>query len=257
VTGKDFSFPLEVFVGGLRCEILEFTRSVIYCTLSASNGFNRTVFVNSMEEFSKTLSILSYKRPTIDAIRGCLPSVDNSSVINCDRAGTSRLTIVGSNFGSKNAMVLVGVKYCINITHDPLTPHEVVYCVAPANNAQGAPLLLIQSGGELSSNDKTVSYRQCKPGYFEASDALNCLPCDGGSYSVLDGQTTCIDCGVGMFNAALNSTSCSPCPAGRFQNTTGKTFCYTCEKGTFAISPGQFVSFLLFSACLFSSLISL
>jgi hypothetical protein len=131
IKGDDFAFPVDAIINGQRCELVDFTKTTIHCVLGPSAGFNRTCFIQSQEEYSRSLDFLSYSPPEILKIEGCEMAPDGKSAELCDRYGSSRLTISGTNFGKDKASVLIGSSRCLNISHDSIDPHTRLYCTAP------------------------------------------------------------------------------------------------------------------------------
>jgi hypothetical protein len=59
VAGRDFVFPVSVFIRTEVCEILSFTATQILCVLPLGTGFNHSILVTSQEESYRALPLLS------------------------------------------------------------------------------------------------------------------------------------------------------------------------------------------------------
>jgi hypothetical protein len=127
--------------------------------------------------------------PIIDAIEGCTATASPRAVWNCTTAGNSLIRLKGSNFGSSQAVVLVGTSVCASVVHDPVRPHREITCLTPSGTGidrydlrcciflfffcsirllltlipSDRPVLLLQAGGNIGSN-VSLSYAECPVG---------------------------------------------------------------------------------------------
>jgi hypothetical protein len=201
--------PLSVYVGSQSCPIVSFTSSQIICTLPAGKGFNIPIQVTSSGLLGVPATLLSYAPPSINRIQGCTAVNNNSlSIVDCQRAGGQTITLEGSDFGDSNALVLVGSDRCTNVQHDTLTPHDKLTCVLPQGNRADRPVLVFQSGGELSRTVVTLSYVTCKPGEYELT-TLNCTSTPAGRYSNTENAAQALECFPGRFAQSSRMSFCS------------------------------------------------
>lgn len=68
-----------------------------------------------------------------------------------------------------------------------------------------------------------------------------CLPCEAGTFSSENGESSCTQCGAGTFVAESNASSCFLCGAGTYSTGQGlrdASRCNGCEKGSFSTGSG-------------------
>lgn len=140
---------------------------------------------------------LSYADPVVYSVSGCPRSVPLSggpprgnTTLDCARAGGTRITLQGAQFGPRDAKVVVGGASCVNVQHDAASPHTRLTCVLPAGSAPSAVLLVVQDFGTANQQQQepgervNIGYLQCAPGYFAADEQIVCQPCPLGMPSV-------------------------------------------------------------------------
>ena len=77
---------------------------------------------------------------------------------NCFRGGGERITILGHNFGSKEAaIVLIGGKLCTDVIHDQGSPQEQLTCKTPKMGMIDKADVVIKNGF-LNGLKDTVPY---------------------------------------------------------------------------------------------------
>lgn len=122
-----------------------------------------------------------------------LPSVSNVANLLYDRTvfvitqhfistlfivGTT-ITVVGSDFGLSNALVLVGSDQCLSVTHDATTPHSKLTCTTPSGVFENNLIIMVQDGGQVTGSFRYLSYLQCPLGTYQATstdyDCTDCL----------------------------------------------------------------------------------
>jgi hypothetical protein len=91
---------------------------------------------------------LAYATPEIFTLGGsgsCQPDPSSAgSVKECNRLGGDTLVVMGRNFGEAPATVVVAGKLCLNVTHDPITPHFSLNCTLPPGSYANQPVILVQ-----------------------------------------------------------------------------------------------------------------
>jgi hypothetical protein len=235
VIGLNFpasSTSTNVRIGVATCIITAFStdETTLLCILPAGVGALQSVAVNVGPLFSQDKQLLSYAQPFISTITGCPLAVGNAST-NCARQGTTTITITGTNFGSSGALVLVGGIACTNVIHSSSTPHEVVTCQMPSGTGTNVIVLLLQGGGQVSSNYGSVSYLPCPAGSYPDSGSTACNLCDPGKFSGSIGDVACSSCPSGTYSNTNGSTACLSCVAGKFSSGLGATICMECSVG--------------------------
>eukprot|EP00808_Paulinella_micropora_P005719 g34204.t1 len=267
----------SVTVDSVACAIQTVTTSRITCVLSAGKGPNRAVVVSVGESISRDVYKLSYAPPTLAAIQGCSAAASPStSAQDCPRTGGEILTITGSNFGSSEAVVLVGGQLCTELSHVAGLEHTKLTCRLPRGSGLNKTVMVIQR--QASNNSLSLSYQQCPAGEYSVSGDA-CAPCANGSYTSVPGRPVCTQCEPGRYapSPALTSCtvceqgkavnrgppplslgahrcdpcapgyyspvtgliSCLPCAAGTYQNRTGQKECLACPKGSYSGQNAQ------------------
>jgi hypothetical protein len=236
VTGRSFLTPLAVFINGNGCTSLRvISTELVTCSLPAGTGYEQAVTVNSREQFSAPAPLVSYAQPSITSLRGCSPTASPTSTGECHRSGGQILTIEGLNFGISQASILLGASSCLNVRHDSVTPHTLLYCELPHGNRLDRSVVVFQRRGELSSTEAFVHYTQCHPGQFEIG--FDCFACPTGKYTNTDAKLSCESCESGYYAANEQSTVCTSCDAGKYSlksTTSGASSCIDCEAATFS-----------------------
>ncbi len=168
MTGSNFVQPVACFVNGVGCgqlNVLSSTR--LTCVLpTAVSPCLAPVIVSATGQFSAPVDLLSYAPPTITSVTGCT-ATGSGSIVNCARNGNTTITIRGANFGARNAVVLIGAVTCSNVVQDTSSPaaaQSFLTCRTPSGNALNQPILVLQSGGQISTSNASLSYAQCPPG---------------------------------------------------------------------------------------------
>ncbi|MGC4120652.1 MAG: IPT/TIG domain-containing protein [Myxococcales bacterium] len=98
--------------------------------------------------------LLTYAAPQVQQVHGCADSGNTTS--SCPQDGGTQLSVEGSSFGPSGALVLVGGKACVGVTHDASTPHRKLTCALPAGTGKDVPVVVI--AGQVASNAGTLSY---------------------------------------------------------------------------------------------------
>lgn len=102
-------------------------------------------------------------------------------------------------------------------------------------------------GGQYAESWSSVgkTCKLCPPGKYSTftdsthSGYRECLPCDAGKYSHLEGMVECIQCDYGKNQPSMGQTSCVPCDQGYQAYVPGMANCEACGPGKFASFPGQ------------------
>ena len=235
VIGSNFpasSTSTTVKIGVSTCVITAFSTDETYlkCMLPAGVGALQGVTVTVGALFSLEKQLLSYAQPYINMITGCPLAVGNSST-NCAREGNTTITITGTNFGASGSLVLVGGIACNNVIHDSLTPNLLVTCAIPPGTGTNVIVLLLQGGGQVSSNYGSISYLPCPAGSFPDTNSTACDLCSYGTFSQSIGSVTCTQCAPGTYSNTLGATSCLSCGVGSFSQGPGQSSCALCPVG--------------------------
>jgi len=244
VEGAAFIPPSNVLINGRPCITNgTSTTSLIHCVLPAGAGSSPPVVVSANSIFSPPSYRLSYAPPTVDYISGCT-QVDNKTIIDCDRIGGNNITLVGANFGSQDAKVLIGSKECLNVQHIGIPIpgtnnsdyHSMLNCTLDQGSGAALDVIVIQDAGSVKITGSLVSYSQCLPGSKESG--LDCLLCQPGEYSALGGS--CDRCPLGAWSNATGATACQICPGGTASGSLpGATQCVKCSSGRYAQQNGS------------------
>jgi hypothetical protein len=166
VIGHNFQVPVAVLVSGDACApVVWISSEQVQCPVPSGVGLEQSVVVNSANQFSAPAKLLSYAAPSITNVIGCDTS-SSLSTTNCDRNGSTILTILGRDFGPSGATILIGSVLCNNIIHDPITPHNKLTCRLPSGNREDRSLVVVQRNGAVSQTPAFVSYFQCPAGIF-------------------------------------------------------------------------------------------
>jgi len=234
----DYSVALEsilVLVDGQKClDLTIVSREELSCTLPAGVGINVPVAVKSLS-FYRQAKLLSYAPPNISSVSGCPPE-------GCSRTGLTRLTIIGTNFGSgRRGLAQVEVKnlgLCTNLRHGVVTPHEKLTCDLPRGGGLRDLMVTQFQGATATPVVGSVKYQQCPPGTEQAKSNSECVACPPGKFGDHSISFECITCSPGTFSSKPNQTSCTQCPPGKFQPSNGNTLCFDCDTGEVAVSSG-------------------
>ena len=238
---------LEVFIAGTLCDNLIYTiaEQQVECDLPPGIGINVPVTLYLDSLISDDYYLLSYAKPSIIKISGC-DDIDDYT-INCSRTSNPLITITGNNFGHNAASILIGGIPCTNVIHDMLLPHAKLTC--NLSNGQGTDLtvIVLQSGGLISTNLGTLSYQQCNYGFYNDINSYSCKGCIAGKYSnqydsveclyCPNGRYSnkyaadCIKCPVGRYAAVIGQVECTKCPVGKFASNENSLSCFDCASG--------------------------
>jgi hypothetical protein len=261
VVGDGFQRP-NAFINGDACFVLDTTVSIasFECELPPGAGSLQTLTVSSGTQFSDGFKAVSYAPPTITQLSCSSCGVANGlALTQCLRTAASSnaaLTIVGFNFGPRAPVILVGDARCIvddSTTSLPsyIQSQSLVTCALPSGNRLDRPVLLLQTGGDISASTATLSYTQCSRGTREVD--LECIRCDNGTYAESESQTVCSDCLAGRWSRSgsyqcsdclagtfseSGSPNCTECPLGRFVSTGAQSTCAACDSGAYAPVTG-------------------
>jgi len=260
ITGVNFmatpTSVLSVFVSTQRCIIKSSTNTTVICTLPTGTGEDNVLTVVSDGRSSIALQLVSYSAPSINTIKGCTGS--GTLTYDCSRSVDTIITLIGSNFGATNAVVLVNGKPCTNVTHSPDDPHSSLSCLIPKTSGLSLPVFLNQDCGS-KSNSVWLSYTSCRAGtkenlgnvtctpcgigYFSPIDAsLECIACTSGKYANTTGLSSCISCPVGKIASNSGATSCVWCAGGKYNGLQGSSECLACPSGSYTNSTTSYVS---------------
>ena len=178
IVGEKFGPDTTIDVGGLYClnPIVNGEGTEVTCLLREGAGLLVSITATSDSLTSLPKNILSYALPTISGISGC-------PEMGCSRDGGDVITIDGNNFGSDNAVVLIGGSRCSSVTHVVGSEHTQVTCVMPAGTGIDRSVILLQNEGELTISTSTISYQTCGEGHYPSSNSTECLSCREGTFA--------------------------------------------------------------------------
>jgi hypothetical protein len=186
--------------------------TLMYCTLPAGAGFDQPIIVTSAGFISVPKELVSYAAPNLTSVSGCTDYPDGTTRECPRRADGTRITIRGENFGQSNAAVFVGGVQCADVEHTPGSEHSEVTCTLPSGTRLSRAIMLIQDNGEISINRVYLSYAQCQPGNWSASETdYDCTPCDAGSVTTVEGQMYCTQCEAGKYTPSAGMSTCLSC----------------------------------------------
>ncbi len=158
--------------------------SQLKCVLPSGTGASRSVVVQTFTASSASVfnpaKFVSYRGPTISAVIGCRATASNRSIEDCDRGGMTRVTLIGSDFGARDASILVGGGAGANVHHDAMYPHRIITFDTPKGPGRALLIAVLQAAGEFGS-DATLSYAQCNHSLYSSKEL--CLPCPNARYS--------------------------------------------------------------------------
>lgn len=154
--------------------------------------------------------------------------VQGNNTINCPRTGGELLTIngklqarfplclimfclLGNYFGVGTPKVIVASSFCLSVTPTPGQTQTRLTCTDPGGFEVNEPVFVVQYGGLISSQFRTVSYTQCAAGHYNSG--VLCPSCLAGKFSNVAGASFCHDCNPGTF-AGSGSTVCTDCAPG-------------------------------------------
>jgi hypothetical protein len=110
-----------------------------------------------------------------------------STTVDCPKAGGTRLTISGANFGVSDASVRIGGLECTSVQHTPGKEHSQLTCNLPelTSSSKGFDMLVVvfQNQGQYSAEEQMgkISYFVCPKGTF--SLGFDCPKCPAGTFS--------------------------------------------------------------------------
>src|SRR5688500_4962789 len=93
--GTAFIVPVSVFIEGNECPMVSASSTLLYCSLPVGAGFDASVIVFAQGLFSVAQPLLSYAQPRIESITGCARQVNPLAVADCERNGSSVVTLTG------------------------------------------------------------------------------------------------------------------------------------------------------------------
>ncbi len=197
------------FAAGTTCKnttVLSGTR--LRCLLPSGAGQHIGTVIDIGGARSSSYPLLTYAAPTFEGpVGGGGPF---------ERAGGSRITVLGRNFGGSGAQVFVGgFGQCTDVVH---ASHRNLSCSLPDGVGLGNSLTLFQFQGRVSVSaaPSVVDYQLCSP----------------GRYAV---DLTCAECPAGTYTSTNGSIWCQPCPSGHIApNTTGSAACLPCPRDSTA-----------------------
>src|SRR5687768_7408488 len=131
-------------------------------------------------------------------------------------AAGARVTVTGSGFGARNAVITVGGVRAVIVS---ATGNKITFLVPPGPAPGPAAVTVTNPGGHVGSINFTVSAPQsaCPAGSF--GDGVNgCTPCAPGTYSDKAGAAACTACPAGRFSASSGATACTQCAAGTYSD---------------------------------------
>jgi hypothetical protein len=255
--------PLTVTVSGKPCtNVRAAVGPSAICTLPPGTGLQQVLVASQYLLLSVPALVVSYAAATVTEITSPDCVSDSAlSISQCPRAGGAVITIVGQNFGAGGARVLVGVALCLNVTHDPATPHNRLTCTLPPGNLRARSVLVMQGGAraDASAVVPTVTYQQCRNGTFQnGPTTTECAACIAGYYSAAEvavrkpahangcshalrkqGSSECPPCAAGFYTELPQQSRCQPCAPGTRQERIGQTACLNCPLGTATPLQGQ------------------
>lgn len=214
------------FSPGSKCSVLvtigpNFCRAPLFisenritCFLPPGTGVNLPVSIHQSESsgsylMSKPRFLVSYASPVIEAILGCTDSLLHSR--ECSRESWTKIEVTGKNFGSSDAIVLIGLEECANVSHSVNAPHSKLSCMVPPGRNIQEQLVLFQKGGLSSNSFFKRLYNLCLPGTRVSGIDSSCISCPKGTYSSEPGSKYCTLCPAGTFSFE-NSSECLRCP---------------------------------------------
>ena len=159
--------------------------SVCSCVLPAGVGADVPVYV----EFSSLASsygqvvalpepmfLLGYGSPVIynlsvvDSV-ACTVTDDPLRLMDCpNQASNATLAVNGINFGANGAVMLVGGLPCALTVFT----HTSLACSLPYGHGVDIPVVVVQSGGSVSSDSASLSFQLCPAGMLILTIASTC-----------------------------------------------------------------------------------
>ncbi len=242
--GINFEQPPEliVTVDGAACTNVTTFPEGDRATCKLPAGVGRSVAVTAKSTGTSPVArLISYATPNITRLIGCSVTVSalpTLSVTECDRFGTSPITVIGSNFGASGAYVLLGVDI-IPAVHDSSSPHTTLSFVAPSGNGLDIAVLVLQSTFDTATSRAVMSYRECPPGTHQSKTDPGCIQCEGGKYSKISDAADCDECAAGFYSESeIGSRDCFKCKRGSGA-LSGQSTCLQCEAGSAQPNEGQ------------------
>jgi hypothetical protein len=262
--GERLVAPIQVHIGYFQCvNVLHYNDSTLTCTVPAGTGHRLDVTVISGGLSTAPLQGgLSYASPSIATIISTSDDLDDSgctqegnNLHSCPRSGLTRLTITGTDFGDRDASVIIGDLPCLSVAHHDRRPHEELTCMLPIGAGTSKRVSVLQQNGllGLSGPNITVSYKECPLGHFDyltecvpcargtfapQTAVESCMPCYPGTYAAEEGATSCDSCMPGTFQGNSGAVSCTQCPPGKSQSYSRQSQCEACRAGTATADKG-------------------
>ena len=223
------------------------------CILPQATGTTLPLQITSGGYVIQFPSAVSYLLPNVTNVTGCNQSIDpaHPGVVECNREGKDVITIMGTQFGSGGARVIVGGQSC----YVRSSTESKITCELQKGRTLYNEIIVLQSTGGMTIVDTlslSVSYHQCLPGTYEnplSLDHLDCLLCGAATFSPVavpflappahaqSSLTSCLNCPVGTTALSAGTSACTDCTPGRFWNGTNQ--CAICPAGTFTAKPAS------------------
>jgi hypothetical protein len=229
-TGTKLSEPLNIIIGGKLCRNLSwlgaYPNAQAQCDLPSGTGFNKGVVFSQSSITTNPEPMVSYARPSVLSVTGCINGVD------CQRKNPTDVVMVsGNDFGAEGARVYVGGKICQSTNHTLGSEQTELTCKMPEYFGQSLTVLVYQLEGEFSvEQDVTLSYDECDPGTFV--DGFDCINCPIGSANDAFDQQVCPECSAGFFSNTSGLSECFPCLPGLYSESNASA-CTECPQGFF------------------------
>jgi hypothetical protein len=194
VFGRLFYEP-QVTVGGVLIEGVEILPEHILLTYGFDIDISAFSFllpqgtgqtrmqISSGGYQSVEVVVIGYGIPRIEEVVGCT-GVSALAVMDCSREGGDMVTLVGTNFGARDSIVIVAGVEIQLVEHDPFEPHSRVILHLPKGRRVQQPIKLFQDGGSMSKDAAELGYRQCPFGTEDHPEQSNtiCLQCASGKF---------------------------------------------------------------------------
>ena len=79
---------------------------------------------------------------------------------------------------------------------------------------------------------------ECPAGTFSLGEAIECTPCEVGTYADQPSSTGCYICPKGHMCPKTDKNA-EPCPVGSYNNQTHQTCCRSCPPGKYSLFKGM------------------
>eukprot|EP00760_Papus_ankaliazontas_P025000 PhM_4_TR2453/c1_g1_i1/m.65024 len=104
--------------------------------------------------------------PRVEGIFGCATqgNPNNAIVYDCPTNGNTTVTVRGQGFGRKGAKAFLDTRPCLNTTHDPIYPENILYVNCSGTNEHNNTFRVELFTGAFAASAKPFSVRfQWKP----------------------------------------------------------------------------------------------